>query len=263
MSISVIDWNTLMAAYSNSALSGYPAPCEHLDADAKKHIDAYLAFLESRTLEEYDYIHSERFKNTVAVFGDFLLQANSIVELGGDSRIGEFAHQIYKKAYTPYARELRDEFDLASSSFDVVLCLEVIEHLKDAARFETSIDLIATFNYSGIINILKESFRILRPGGLMLITTPNACSVDVIIQVMRGQHPHLFDPHVRELAPMQIKAFGELVGFELEKFGTFFAWTSADDEMRNKTLKFIADAGFDPSNRGDDAFYALRKPAQP
>lgn len=48
-------------------------------------------------------------------------------------------------------------------SFDLVLCLEVIEHLRDPEE------------------LLTEIRRVLRPEGLLIISTPNMCSLEGLI----------------------------------------------------------------------------------
>jgi SAM-dependent methyltransferase len=254
-----MDYSNLMETYAISATRPLPPPFTILP-EADRFVALYNDFMSVNTSNDYDYIHAVRFRKTVTVFGEYLEKSTNIIELGGHSRIGVFTNQMLGAAYRSYEHELSEQFDLPDSSFDCVLCLEVIEHLKDTLTSETTIDRIATFNYSGVMNVLSESYRILEPGGLMLITTPNAVSVDVIVKVMRGEHGHLFDPHVRELAPMQVKAFAERVGFNLEEYGTFFAWTTAGEEERSRVLALISEMGFDASNRGDDAFFVLRKP---
>lgn len=237
----------------------YPAPLP-TDAGAR-----YLAMWESyvakrQDLDDYDHTHAIRFRQTVKVFGPYLSKAKSVLELGGHSRIGVFARDVFGIDYRGYEGELRDPYDLPSDAFDVVLCLEVLEHLKDARRSETTINDIACWNYSGVMNLLQESYRVMKPGGVLLVTTPNAASVDVIGRVLAGDPPQMFNPHVRELAPRQVKAFAELVGFQLELFGTYFAWGECSAELREKVLDFITSVGFDPSNRGDDAYYVLQRP---
>lgn len=255
-----LDWLPLMQSYAATELAPAPLPLSQSPEDAARFVALYETFAASQSLDDYDMVHAVRFRGTASLFGSYLEASRRVVELGGHSRIGVFAESAFGVDYQSYGAELRDQFDLDDNAFDCVLCLEVIEHLKDTHVSENSIERIASFNYSGIMNLLSESFRILKPGGVMLITTPNATSVDVIARILKGEHPHLFDPHVRELAPKQIKAFSERVGFVVEAMGTFFAWGTADDATRSRILSFIADMGADPSNRGDDACFVLRKP---
>jgi SAM-dependent methyltransferase len=60
-------------------------------------------------------------------------------------------------------------------SFDVVTCFETIEHVKDAAA------------------VVSEAARVLRPGGLLLISSPN-----------RDQYPPGNPFHVREFTPAEL-----------------------------------------------------------
>lgn len=69
------------------------------------------------------------------------------------------------------------ELDLADSSFDLVVCFEVIEHIEDAER------------------ALAEFRRVLRPEGLLLVSSPNP---DVYIT--GNEH------HVHEYRPAELSA---------------------------------------------------------
>jgi SAM-dependent methyltransferase len=219
----------------------------------------YERFASGRPSDDYDLIHALRFRETANAFGSYLEVAKSVLELGGHGRIGLFAEETFGVRYSSYEKELREPYDLPSEAFDVVLCLEVIEHMKDRPSLETDQHDISCWNYSGALNLLSESYRILKPGGVLLLTTPNATSVDAIKCILAGDHPFMFDPHVRELAPQQVKAFAEHVGFTLEKFGTFFAWETCDPKLRQRISKMIAKLGFDSSHRGNDAYFAFRR----
>ncbi|MFM8172446.1 MAG: class I SAM-dependent methyltransferase [Pirellulaceae bacterium] len=75
-----------------------------------------------------------------------------------------------------FTRELFDieqgRFPLESNTFDGVLCCEVIEHLfRDPAL------------------MLQEAHRVLKPGGWLLVTTPNLISYHTIRRAMQGVHP--------------------------------------------------------------------------
>jgi SAM-dependent methyltransferase len=67
----------------------------------------------------------------------------------------------------------RDAFPFADGSFDVVVCGELLEHLT-----------------VGPAHLLNECNRVLRPGGLLLLSTPNAVSVAQIESLIRGRNPH-------------------------------------------------------------------------
>ncbi|HEV2782116.1 MAG TPA: class I SAM-dependent methyltransferase [Actinophytocola sp.] len=79
-----------------------------------------------------------------------------------------------------------------SSTVDVVANLQVIEHLWDQAGF------------------LAECRRVLRPGGRLLITTPNR------ITFSPGRDTPLNPFHIRELAPAELAELLLATGFEVE-----------------------------------------------
>src|SRR5262245_61955199 len=63
--------------------------------------------------------------------------------------------------------ELREAFPIPSASFDLVVSLEVLEHVKDKDGTRRDV-----FNYSGAQNLVAECRRVLRPGGTLFLTTP-------------------------------------------------------------------------------------------
>lgn len=63
-----------------------------------------------------------------------------------------------------------DEFPFDDSEFDVVLCMEVIEHLI----------------YSPT-HMLAEAHRVLKPGGTLLLSTPNSINLHKTFQLIRNR----------------------------------------------------------------------------
>jgi SAM-dependent methyltransferase len=84
---------------------------------------------------------------------------------------------------------------LASESVDVIANLQVIEHLWDQVGF------------------LSECARVLRPGGRLLLTTPNR------ITFSPGQDRPINPYHTRELNPDELRELLTEAGFAVEFLG--------------------------------------------
>lgn len=105
----------------------------------------------------------------------------------------------------------KDRFPYEDGSFATVLCCELIEHLP-----------------SDPMHMMSEINRILRPGGHLVLTTPNVASLRAVSAILQGFHPMLYpayikpetggspDPrHAREYTPREIQTLFEDAGFEV------------------------------------------------
>jgi glycosyltransferase involved in cell wall biosynthesis/SAM-dependent methyltransferase len=105
----------------------------------------------------------------------------------------------------------KDAFPYPDGHFSTVVCGELIEHL-----FEDPMHLMGEVN------------RILKPGGHLVLTTPNIASLRGISAILQGYHPGFFHSylkpaesgetdarHNREYAPREIQQLLECSGFEL------------------------------------------------
>ena len=109
----------------------------------------------------------------------------------------------------------RDPFPYPDGWFATVLCCELLEHL---ARDP--------------MHMMVEINRVLRPGGHLLLTTPNIASLRSIAAILQGYHPGLFthyvhpdkaamEPrHYREYTPTEIRRLLEDAGFTVIKLET-------------------------------------------
>ena len=111
----------------------------------------------------------------------------------------------------------RDAFPYADAAFDTVLCCELIEHLVN--------DPMA---------MMSEINRILKPGGQLVLTTPNIASARAISAILLGYHPAFFPAYIRprkpdeepearhnrEYAPMEIQHLLTDAGFETARLET-------------------------------------------
>jgi SAM-dependent methyltransferase len=106
------------------------------------------------------------------------------------------------------AADLSAAVPLDSERFDVVLCLDVLEHLLDPA------------------NCLNEAHRILRRSGLLVVNVPNHFSLSGRLNIARGsgidsvrffpQHSDWENPHVRFFRHSSITSLINHCSFQLE-----------------------------------------------
>jgi glycosyltransferase involved in cell wall biosynthesis/predicted SAM-dependent methyltransferase len=103
----------------------------------------------------------------------------------------------------------RDMFPYEDAAFATVLCCELLEHLQ-----------------ADPMHMMAEIHRILKPGGCLVLTTPNIASLRSVASLLQGFHPMLFPAylhpekrdearHAREYTPGEISALLENSGFEV------------------------------------------------
>ncbi len=110
----------------------------------------------------------------------------------------------------------KDRFPYEDGSFATVLCCELVEHLP-----------------TDPMHMMGEINRILRPGGHLVLTTPNVASLRAVAGILQGFHPMLFpayikpnpggdpDPrHAREYTPLEMKMLFENSGFDVTLLDT-------------------------------------------
>ncbi len=78
----------------------------------------------------------------------------------------------------------RDIYPYADETFDTILCCELIEHLVGDP-----------------MHLMGEINRVLKPGGHLVLTTPNLGSRRAISAILQGFHPSFFPAYIRPRNP--------------------------------------------------------------
>jgi glycosyltransferase involved in cell wall biosynthesis/SAM-dependent methyltransferase len=148
----------------------------------------------------------------------------------------------------------RDPFPYPPDHFSTVLCCELIEHLP-----------------TDPMHTMAEINRILKPGGHVVVTTPNIAGLRAIAAAMEGYHPGFFPAylrpetlakgdsrHNREYAPNEIHMLLTGSGFEvvLLETGPF------RDRPRPEVLwveRLLEQLSLDTKLRGDGIYAVGRK----
>ena len=74
----------------------------------------------------------------------------------------------------------KDRFPYCDEYFSTVLCCELIEHL-----------------FADPMHLVSEANRILKPGGHLVLTTPNIGSLRAIAAILQDAHPGFFPAYIR------------------------------------------------------------------
>jgi SAM-dependent methyltransferase len=133
------------------------------------------------------------------------------VKHGADRLVNHRTGEHVDFAYETFNVET-EEFPYADESFDVVIFSELIEHL-------------------GVnpVRALAEMHRVLRPGGIVVVTTPNSMSLERFATFLRGgsQMVDRYSPlfgygarHNREYNPHELRELVEGNGFIVEQLVT-------------------------------------------
>jgi len=138
-------------------------------------------------------------------------------------------------------------FPCGNESYDLVICLEVIEHIgRDPVLF------------------MSELNRLLIQNGYLFISTPNICAINRVKQILAGWHPYFFcafnknltnDRHHLEYSPQLLQQLIESSGFDEITFQTLDVYAEADIA----TIEVLHNHGYPTENRGDTIFSVSKK----
>ncbi|HWR54525.1 MAG TPA: glycosyltransferase [Bryobacteraceae bacterium] len=151
----------------------------------------------------------------------------------------------------------KDRFPYPDGHFATVLCCELIEHL-----FEDPMQMMSEIN------------RILRPGGHVVLTTPNITSLRAVAAILHGYHPGFFpqyirpnrkgevDPrHNREYAPREIRQLLEDSGFAVIRLETGVFRDQPRPELA--WVRRLLEAYRMPVEMRDDGIYTVGRKVGP
>jgi SAM-dependent methyltransferase len=207
--------------------------------------------------------HLKRIIESFTFLEKYLTDNQNVIDIGSYGHFTEVLSKFYNSNFDISDFELRETFPIDEKKYDITICMEVIEHMKD--RDYNDLDSIATFKYSGVFNLLCETNRILKDGGILFLTTPNLNNYLSVLRLLNHENPYFFTPHPRELSVMELKRFLIKCGFEIIEFETKDVWFDYKEHANviGNLKNFITQNNFSNDLRGDDIFIIAKKIKEP
>jgi SAM-dependent methyltransferase len=136
-------------------------------------------------------------------FGDGRSSATQTVSFrrpgANDETVRTFTSQLFDAENAP--------FPFPDATFDVVFFCEILEHMTHDP-----------------LTVIREINRVLRPGGQLILTTPNVGRIETVARVILGDNPYShysgYGPHGRhnrEYTPHEVDQLLRYAGFAVEE----------------------------------------------
>ena len=204
----------------------------------------------------------QRYMDTFDFGFDYWTQMTKVIDLGaplyGDPFIVSLREAFPHLQIENYAQDLRQPFTLPSDAYDAVFSMEVIEHIKD---IESPYDgTFENYYYKGMESSLRETYRILKPGGIMVLTTPNAGSIGSICNAIAGRSPFVYAFHVREFTLPEMTDRIHKYGFHIDKLATYDSFNyEVTAELKERVKQFLLHLDGNGDLRGNEMMFVARK----
>lgn len=208
------------------------------------------------TAKKYFDDHKRRFESSLNWIDKEVNEKSHILEIGSPNMFTDMFKKFIKhEKYCNTHQDLRNRIEYPDSSFNIIIFMEVIEHIKDVEEIG---GFNETFYGSGQRNAIKECYRMLKSDGVLFLTTPNLNSIRSLKQLLSFDHPFTYWPHVREMSVNDIKSYLIESGFIIETISSENSWydiTDSDKQLLTDLEKY----GFSSKCRDDNLFVIARK----
>lgn len=227
--------HAILEAFSDDDIGLPPPPAflEKGNLQAAKVMETLVAELGSIADSNYFKCSRERFSHILQLALESLPRGGRLLDIGNAP--GYLAQALYRAGYDISGINLStawnatypdssylDRFDVkacnieqsnlpyADHAFDGIVFTEVLEHIVIKRPEE----------------LLPEFKRVLKPGGVVLFSTPNICNLSNILAIATGKNvfwpTNIFygssDRHNREWTPKEVRQLFESVGFKTAYF---------------------------------------------
>lgn len=212
--------------------------------------------------EYYLRFHEKRYMESLLFIEGLLQRSPTVLELGEPGPFTYLINHFFPDVTIHYVQEdLRYSITKDSNSYDLILNMEVIEHIKDQKE-----SILTEVDFSGLKQFIRECHRVLKPGGKMFVTTPNAGSYNNLNLLFNHEPGWMWRNHFREFQPKELSGFLTEGGFSVTTLATLHVWPQRNDHRYTRIIKLLdslkKSMRFSSSNkflRGDEIFLICEK----
>jgi hypothetical protein len=211
----------------------------------------------------YEVVHRERFRQSRAWLAS--LPAKRVIEVGGAGVFTPSLHAQYGESAvtsTDFDLRFQKHWDRYLDPFDLAVCMEVLEHIGDPIISKSTVEEVAQFTGTGVMNMLRGIYSKLIPGSALFLTTPNGSNVDVIRRALRGYTPIQYYPHVREYGFNDTIDMVKAAGFTIEKTLNVDCYThvkTTGEQTEKALIRQLLRGRFPMVDYGETLFLVARK----
>lgn len=173
--------------------------------------DMYLAFEERHRGSQTDIEKQQRYYINNFINGKIDPSAIGMVVDLGCGR-GEWLTLLSKNGYKGIGIDLNDaSLQCCNANGVITMKMDAVDYLKtlprESVKLLTSFQLVEHITTNRLIELFAEIGRVMRPGGLVIIETPNPVNINV------GAAAFYLDPtHKRQIHPELLRFFAEQNG---------------------------------------------------
>lgn len=206
-----------------------PLSCSRADAAMAKLRDT----LGSRVDSDYFKCSEARFSKLVEVALDSLPAGGYLLDVGNAP--GYLAQALFEAGFNIKGINLSSDWDSTYPSIDYLSRFDVSAYDVESGPLPFPDNHFEGVVFTEVLEhiairspelILAEFLRVLKPGGVVLFSTPNVCNVSNIVALIKGINvfwaPDIFygslDRHNREWTPGEVKCLFERAGFERAQY---------------------------------------------
>jgi SAM-dependent methyltransferase len=214
----------------------------------------FVAFLEAGPFEDHYLRYCQTFAGMLrAGIDDF--GARRILETGNRSPLLDFLAGKGADCVNS-AADLRYRIDAPADSYDLVLSLEMIGDIHDPANI--AFEQTAPFRGGGVRRYAAEVSRVLKPGGRLVLTAENPCSIRSLQQLVGFTAPAVYRPHLREYTRQELA--GLFPQLRIEEYCDFYSFYFLELAERQAWRAVFDAHGWDFEGRGDNHFFIFARP---